>query len=421
MPAMSGGVMAVECARCKTANSSDAKYCSACGNPLNGAVDAFREIPDFILNERVQAIIGQHYKDQKIIEIETTQAIANRFLEWSKLLAFFVGIPVALLFLILGVLGIRTYNDFLAQVDKAKTDVTAQVDKAKTDVTAEVDRVKTDVAVKLAAAQEIATRLKSEGDTLANDYTKLRAQFADTAALNEKFKALSDKVNVIGEKLGFTSTSSISPEVRANLESSFAKYQDYMKSLGYRSTGKSLNIDIRADTPGGFIGYYDPGKRMMVINSENISDLPVVYREYMHHVLYSQGTLNGPDADAPTYKAIESALAWYFPCSFVDDPKPSPASTAWDLTTHRPFSEVRPDLNSVLMDGTEVWGSAFWQLRKMLGKGAADKLLFDAWFKLRPKDVKTDGGLSFVRKLLDLDKTHDKEIRAVFTERGLAL
>src|SRR4051812_34366713 len=146
MPAMSGGVMAVECARCKTANSSDAKYCSACGNPLNGAVDAFREIPDFILNERVQAIIGQHYKDQKIIEIETTQAIANRFLEWSKLLAFFVGIPVALLFLILGVLGIRTYNDFLAQVDKAKTDVTAQVDKAKTDVTAEVDRVKTDVA-----------------------------------------------------------------------------------------------------------------------------------------------------------------------------------------------------------------------------------------------------------------------------------
>jgi len=389
--------MAVECARCKTLNSDSAKYCSECGNALNAAIETLKEIPDSILRDRVQAIIGQHYKDQKVVEIETTQAIATRLLDWSKLLAFFVGIPIALLFLILGVLGIRTNNDFSTQIDKAKKDVTAQ----------------------LTAAQAVAAKLKSEGDSLAGEYGKLRAQVSDVAALGEQYKTLSKKVDVLGEKLGFTPTSKISPEARGRLETSFARFQDYVKDLGYRSTSDSLNIDVRERMEFGSIAYYDPDKRMMVIDSKYISDSPVIYREYMHHVLYSLGMPNVYETTIPTYYAIESGLAWYFPCSFVDNPKPSPTSTSWDLAKQRPFSEVRPDVSSSLMDGTEIWGSAFWELRKVLGKSAADKLLFDAWFKLRPEEVKTDRGVSFVRKLLDLDKTHEAQIRAVFVQRGL--
>jgi hypothetical protein len=50
---------------------------------------------------------------------------------------------------------------------------------------------------------------------------------------------------------------------------------------------------------------------------------------------------------------------------------------------------------------------------------AADKLLFDVWFPLNADEVGNDGGASFVRKLISLDKPHESQIRAVFVQRGL--
>jgi uncharacterized membrane-anchored protein YhcB (DUF1043 family) len=390
-------VMAIECARCKTQHADGQKFCGNCGGPLDPAIGAIKDLLTSTLRNQVQEIIEQHYKDQKVVEIETTQAIASRLLDWAKLLAFFVGIPIALLLLIFGALGIKTYTDFSKQVDKAKADVTAQ----------------------LTAAQTGAAKLKSEGDSLASDYQKLRAQFADTAALGEQLKTLSAKVDVIGEKLGFTSTSKISTEARARLEGAFIKFQDYLKGLGYRGTTGSLGIDIRERMEVAMISYYDADKRMTVIDSKYITDTAVVYREYMHHVLFSPGMPKDPESIY--YYALESALAWYFPCSFIGDPRPATHATAWDLSKKRPFSELRPDFGSALVDGTEIWGSAFWELRQVLGQSAADKLLFETWFKLQAQETKADRGASFVRKLYEADKLHEAQIRAVFVQRGLAL
>jgi hypothetical protein len=384
-------VMAVECALCKTSNADNAKFCSECGNALDRTINLSRE---FVRNQ-VREIITERYKDQKVVEIETTQAIADRFLGWSKLLGFVAGIPIALLFLILSILGINTYRDFSTQVDKAKSDVATQ----------------------LAAAQAGAKKLKDEGDSLASDYQKLRTQFADTAALGEQVKSLTTKVDVIGEKLGFTPTSKISPEAKDRLETAFAKFQNYISGLGHQGTAGPISIDIREKMDLAMIGYYDPDKRMMVIDSKYISESAVVYREYMHHVLYP----NGIPKESPNYYAIESGLAWYFPCSFIDDPTPARNASSWDLTKKRKFTELRPEISSAMIDGTEIWGSAFWELRQILGQGAADKLLFDAWFALNADEVKNDGGASFVRKLLGLDKSHESQIRAVFVQRGLSL
>jgi hypothetical protein len=391
--------MTIECARCKAQNADGQKFCGDCGGPLDPAIGAIKELMNSALRDQVHEIIEQHYKDQKVVEIETTQAIVSRLSDWAKLFAFFVGIPIGLLLLILGVLGIKTYTDFSNQVDKARTDATVQ----------------------LAKAQEDAAKLKSEGDSLAGKYQKLRDQFADTAALGEQVKTLSKKVDVIGEKLGFTPTSKISAEARSHLEAAFAKFQDYVKGLGYRGTTGSLSFDIRDQMEVGAIAYYDPDKRMMVIDAKYVGDSAVVNREYMHHVLYSSGMPNDPNSVLATYYAIESGLAWYFPCSYLGNPNPSPASSSWDLAKKRQFSELRPTVSSAMNDGTQVWGGAFWELRMILGKSAADKMLFDAWFKLKSDEVKADSGASFVRKLFDLDPTHESKIRAVFVQRGLPL
>jgi hypothetical protein len=384
-------VMAIECALCTTSNADNAKFCSECGNALDRTINLSREL----VRSQVREIIAERYKDQKVVEIETTQAIADRFLGWSKLLAFVAGIPIALLFLILSILGIKTYTDFSTQVDKARADVTAE----------------------LASAQVGAKKLKEEGDSLASDYRKLRTQLADTAALGEQVKSLSAKVDVIGEKLGFTPTSKISPEARNQIEAAFAKFQNYVRGLGHQGTAGPISIDVREKMEFPAIAYYDPGKRMMVIDSKYISELAVIYREYMHHVFYP----NGIPERLPNYYAIESGLAWYFPCSFIGDPSPAKNASSWDLTRKRKFAEMRPEISSAMIDGTEIWGSAFWELRQILGQGAADKLLFDAWFALGAGAVKNDDGAAFVRKLISLDMSHESQIRAVFVQRGLSL
>jgi hypothetical protein len=199
--------MAIECARCKAQNADGQKFCGECGYPLDPATSATKDLPNATLRDQVREIIAQHYKDQKVVEIETAQAVANRLLDWAKLLAFFAGIPVALILLILGVFGIKTYNDISAKIEKGKADVTA--------------------------AELAATNLKSRTASIDSDYQKLSTRISDTrTALETQVKTLSAKVDDIGEKVGFTPTSKISRETKLRLDGAVASFQDYMKGLG---------------------------------------------------------------------------------------------------------------------------------------------------------------------------------------------
>jgi uncharacterized membrane-anchored protein YhcB (DUF1043 family) len=171
-----GMAMAIECARCRAQSADGKKFCGECGNPLDATIPAFKDLASPALRDQVHEIIDQHYKDQKVVEIETTQAIANRLLDWAKLLAFFVGIPITVLLLILGVFGIKTYDDFSTQMDKAKADV--------------------------AAAEIAATSSKSRTASIDSDYQKLSAKISDTrTALEEQVKTLCARVDVLGKRL----------------------------------------------------------------------------------------------------------------------------------------------------------------------------------------------------------------------------
>ncbi len=406
--------MAIVCPSCKQPTTEGKRFCADCGAPLDSVVATDKTPPSAALVEQIREVINEKYKDQKLVELETSQAIVERLANWAKLLAFFVGIPIAGLLLLFGALGIKTYSDFSHLVATAEKDIAPKIDDA----------------------QKRAAKLKSDSEALAADYEKLRAQLADSAALASQVRTLSAKVDLIGEKLGFTPSSKVSTELKRRLELAFGRFQQYLAALGYKSKSDQIAISIpeRMDQPGA-LSYYDPDKKMMVIDSKYAADPDLLYREYMHHVLYSgRGMPNDPGMKLWTYYAIESGLATYFSCSFTDNPKSTEKTAAliggsfhvWDLDNKRPFSELRPDVGAAIMDGTEIWGGAFWAMRKTLGKQVADKLLFDAWFALKPDDVRSDKGATFVRKLIDLDKTlaggeHQSEIREIFRSRGLTL
>ena len=360
---------------------------------------------------RGQALNGTNdqLKDQKVVEIETTQAIAEKLLGWAKLLGFFVGVPLALLGIVLGFLGVKSYKDFSGLVKNAHEDVSRS----------------------LKEAQERAVTIKSEADTLTAGFAQLKSQLASTGQLAEEVQILAEKVDRIEEKVGFTSSSELAPEVRKQLESAFYEFQSYLQKVGFRPTGGKVDIHVPKKMTTESLAYYDPDKRRMVIDRRYASDPDLLYREYMHHVL-SPSTFAG-DADAFwAYYAIESGLATYFACSFTGNPRSAEKTAAlmkqeglfiWDLRNERKFSAIKHSVMSAMSDGTEVWGGVFWEIRQLLGQVKADRLLFKAWFALRPEDARKDKGAGFVKKVLELDETEDRgihrdQIRSVFEKRG---
>ena len=85
--------MTIECPRCEAANPDGKKFCGECGEALDPALSAVKQFIDVSVRSQILSTVAERYKDQKLLEVETTQAIATRFSEWAKLLGFFIGIP----------------------------------------------------------------------------------------------------------------------------------------------------------------------------------------------------------------------------------------------------------------------------------------------------------------------------------------
>lgn len=405
--------MAVSCARCNAQSPEGKNFCGDCGFPLDSKLAGSAATIDPRLQQQVREIVKSDFRDQKLAELEITQAVASRLSDWAKLFAFFVGIPAALLLIVLGLLGLKTYSDFSTLVEKGKKDITA----------------------KLADAQNQAAAIKTKADGLTDSFHKLDLQLADATKLSAQVKMLTAKVDQIGEIVGFTASSRLTPELKKHLESSFYRFQDYLQKLGFETKGGRVDIDLREQMPVGALAYYDQEKRLMVIDRKYADDTDLLYREYMHRVLYSADSTRlpqGSDASAFwAYAAIESGLATYFPCSFADNPRSGEKTAAlfganfhvYGLKNSRKFAEIQPNIGSAMIVGTEIWGGAFLEIRQLLGKDLADKLLFKAWFTLRPDEARAAPGAGFVRKLVDTDQSLESgknrgTIQSIFQRRG---
>src|SRR5262245_29627744 len=101
----------MQCYRCKAENPEAHKYCSECGTPLDPQFGAMRSYLMSEIRPEVMGILREELKERNVVEVETTQAIVSRLLDWSKMFAFFVAIPLGILLLILAGAGIKSYID----------------------------------------------------------------------------------------------------------------------------------------------------------------------------------------------------------------------------------------------------------------------------------------------------------------------
>jgi DNA repair exonuclease SbcCD ATPase subunit len=170
----------MNCPKCNSPSVEGKKYCAECGVPLDLQTDRF----EAAVKERVEEILGSKFKNQKFIELETSQAIAERLQGWAKLFGFFIGLPVALLVLILSVLGIEKYSDFKNLVDGVEKQVRPKVEQAK--VSAEQAQTIANDAQKKALAAE----RTSEGVVM-----QINEQLGSATQITSNVHKLSERVS----------------------------------------------------------------------------------------------------------------------------------------------------------------------------------------------------------------------------------
>src|SRR5712692_7832816 len=142
------------CSACRSENPDGKQFCGDCGSLLQktGLTAA--------VQQEVARALDARLRDQKTVDVETSQAIVSRLSDWAKLFGFFVGIPLALLLGVLGFLGIKTYSDFSARVNQAKEEALRPLDSTKAEA-ARIAQAYKDLDTQLQANKQLANQVQA--------------------------------------------------------------------------------------------------------------------------------------------------------------------------------------------------------------------------------------------------------------------
>lgn len=331
---------------------------------MSSPVESPTSQPSADLRQQIQSVLNDQYKDQHFLEIETAEAVATRVFDWAK----WVGIILGLVGVVLGALGIKTYSDFKAMVRSRRVEIEQMLATTQQQLATTQQHI--EQASQEASQQIEAIRVR--GDNLSGEYQKLEARLVEYQALDQKVGDLASKVQRIEEQIGFVPSAALTPERQKEFTSALEGYREYLRGLGYQPKGGRIEIHVaKSSKSQGTMAYYDTENRRMVIASDYADKPTIIFREYNHHVLYSKIDLNSISSHDSywAYYSIESGLASYFSCSYTNDPD----AVGWNLENERNLSELKHNVSSAMADGTAIWGGAFWDLRKLVGK-VVDKL-----------------------------------------------
>jgi len=386
----------MECSNCKSQNEESKKYCGDCGTYLLSNI-----INDTDLKNRIESILEKKLKDRQVVEIEITENIVSKLASWAKLFAYFIGIPLAIILFILGFLGYNSYSGFTKLISNTENKIKPQIEQAKLKV-----------------------------DSINKEADILKLNFEKYKRLDKEVEELTKTVNVIAEKFKIKG---ISGDRKSKIESSLNLFQNYLQNLGYSPKGNDVNVSIEsAATMNGTACYYDGKSNTMHIDSSYSDDPDLFFREYMHRVLYSKIDLTNSDfydKNKFWFYSIESGLANYFTCSFNDTPIFASTSAKkgndFEINFSKKLMFKKPvDMNDAMYTVSNMWGSAFWEIRLLLGKDIADKLFYTSWKAISLNTYDNNNPNEFISILLNTDQIIEEGknkigIKEIFDKRGL--
>jgi hypothetical protein len=150
-----------------------------------------------VIKAQINESIDRRFRDQKLIAVETSEAIVNRVYGWAKLFAFFVGIPLALLVLGLSFAGIEKYSDFTKLINSVEGQIKPRIEQAN----ASAGQAQQEAE----EAQNKATEAKK---TIENVTTQVNKQLGSAAELSKGVQSLSNRVSELESKTSQQMTAS---------------------------------------------------------------------------------------------------------------------------------------------------------------------------------------------------------------------
>jgi hypothetical protein len=380
------------CPYCKSENISGHRFCGACGKPIDGpALDA--ALAEAI-DARIHSVIDRKLQNQNLVEITTAQAVVTRITDWAKLFSLVTAVPLAILLASLAIWGVTSFLDFRKKVETGKAEISSDINDTRNE---------------LATTKKTTEELK----------TAVQAAKDELGSLPLDVKSLQSKVAKLEEKIGFVPTPELTPQLKTTLQSILVGFQGYCKTIGFRPKAGDVHVRIERDVEKtkGTAAYYDPRTSEMVVDAAHANDPTFALREYMHRTLLPEGKFTSNGGYPLELGPIESGLASYFPASFLNSSK----SEFYDLSQLAKAPEIQ--VMGETMGGIRVWGSAFWELRTLMGKQACDTLLVRYWDSLDREHRGDNFGSYAVSSLLQLYReTGGKEVdsaREIFARRGL--
>jgi hypothetical protein len=209
----------MNCPHCNTPSQEGKKYCADCGTPLDQQTAYLKAY----VTSRVGEAVEEKFKDRRLVDIETSQAVVERLQGWAKLFAFFVGIPVALFLIVLGIAGFQKFSDFSKLVASVEDQIRPKIEQAKAD---------TELAQK--TAREAKGEAEDSKNIIETATTEAKKQLGSASELaknvDKNVKALSDKISGVEQETSDKMTAS-SQRIEARVAELNQKFDDTSKRM----------------------------------------------------------------------------------------------------------------------------------------------------------------------------------------------
>lgn len=361
-------------ASCIATNTDMNAFCGACGTSLLSATPTpiSPNAGSAAMHALMREEIREQLKNEELLTFHVTEAVIAKAQKWFA-------IPLGLVVALTGFFGYKTLNDFNNKIIEAQD-------------------------------------LQKKSQALKIQYEQLEHQLAESTALSERVRTLTNKVDEL-QSVVFRKAPSLTSDVQTLLRRKLSALQSYLVGVGFPPMRRDLTIDVNAKLGPGLPACYLPDDNLIQINPAHLTETDYIQLNYILGLLpKAQPALahSGKSGGLP----IEYGLAMYFVCSFKDQPDfGNSARTRYSLVGKRRFNSAT--LQAPNRDVSTVWSETFWQLRSILGRDQADILLTKTLTSLQPS-ASTDIDKAFARRLVAVSGADAAKIRKVLISRGMS-
>lgn len=167
----------MKCNICDKENAAGQNFCGSCG----AQIIEIPKLSDYDLRKHIELVIQEKYKEQQLLEFQTTENVIAKINTWAKLFGFFVGIPIAVFLFILGSMGYNSFSEFTKTIKETRLAMHKNIEGA---------------ATQIHSLNKKTAQLTIDAEKLKNELVKIRLIPAEAQKLSNQIGMIEKQINM---------------------------------------------------------------------------------------------------------------------------------------------------------------------------------------------------------------------------------